>query len=194
MGTRIFLAAVLLTIASTLLQAQTISRAQLNQGFEIHYGVVNDVNKVKVQSSAPSGAVMGGLIGGATSGHHHRGKHAATGAVAGALLSAVLDGDRRAYQYTVDLVDGGQTKVVIESGGIREGDCVSVELGTTANIRRVSSVHCESPDSEALNDHVTYAKTQSDAAECHAAKNMVLKASSDEEIELAMKKVRVFCE
>ena len=188
------IATITLLAAMTTASAQTISRGQLNQGFQIQYGTVGTVEEVKIQSSATSGAVMGGIIGGATSGHSHRGKHAVTGAVAGALLSALLEGDRRAYKYTVDLADGGQTKVIIETGGIREGDRVCVELGNTANIRRVSSVYCEHPDSEALNDHVTYAKSQADAAECHAAKDMVLKASTDEDIELAMKKVRVFCE
>ena len=137
---------------------------------------------------------MGGIIGGATSGHSHRGKHAVEGALAGALLSALLQGSRKAYQYTVNFDDGSITKVVTETGGIREADCVAVELGQTANIRRVSAVHCEHRAHEALADPIVHSKRQKDAAECHAAKEMALQATTEEAIDIAIKKVRVFCE
>jgi len=175
--------------------AQNIKRSQLGSSFEIRYGTVETIDRVKIQSQAGQGAVMGGLVGGATSGHHHRGKHAVEGALAGALLTAILEGNRKAYQYTVDFPDGTVTKVITESGGIVEGDCVVVELGQTANIRRTSSVHCEHGDHEALTDApMVYAKRQTEAAECHAAKDMALQASTEEAIDIAIKKVRVFCE
>ena len=112
--------------------AQTIQRSQLGSSFEIRYGTVTAVDRVKVQSQAAQGAVTGGIIGGVTSGHHHRSQHALEGAVAGALLTALLEGNRRAYEYMVKFDDGRMIKVVIESGGIVQGDCVSVELGRTA--------------------------------------------------------------
>ena len=174
--------------------AQTISRNQLGSSFDIRYGTVESIERVKIRSQAPQGAVMGGIVGGATSGHRHRGKHAVEGALAGALLSAVLEGDRNAYQYTVDFVDGGITKVVTESGGIIEGDCVTVELGQTANIRRVSPVHCEHSDHDALVDPIVHSKRQHEAAECQAAKEMALQATEEEAVDIALKKVRVFCE
>lgn len=175
--------------------AQTIQRSQLGSSFDIRYGTVETIERVKIQSQAGKGAITGGLIGGATSGHSHRGKHAVEGAVAGALLTALLEGNRKAYQYTVEFGDGSLTKVVIETGGIVEGDCVVVELGQTANIRRTSSVHCEHPDHEALTDApMVYAKRQTEAAECHAAKEMALQATTEEATDIALKKVRVFCE
>lgn len=174
--------------------AQTVSRSQLGSSFEIRYGTVESVERVSVQSQAGQGAVTGGIIGGATSGHRHRGKHAVEGAVAGALLTVLLEGDRRAYQYTVDFDDGSVTKVIIETGGIVEGDCVAVELGQTANIRRTSSVHCEDRGHEALSDPIVNAKQQTEAAECHAAKEMALQATTEEATDIALKKVRVFCE
>ena len=184
------LSAALLTSAS----AQTVSRSQLNSSFEIKYGVVANVQKVKIKSEAAQGAVMGGMIGGATSGHHHRGKHAVEGALAGALLAAILEGDRKAFQYTVRFEDGGATKIVTETKGIVLDDCVSVELGRTANIRRVSSVYCEHPGHEALSDPIVHANRQEEAAECHAAKNMALQATTEEATDIALKKVRAFCE
>ena len=173
---------------------QKVSRSDLNSSFDIRYGTVERVERVKVKSTAPQGAIMGGLIGGATSGHSRRGKHAVQGAVAGALLAAILEGDRKAFKYTVDFEDGSVTKVITETGDIREADCVAVELGRTANIRRVSDVHCEHTEHEALTDPIVYAETQKEAAECHAAKQMALQATTEEATDIAIKKVRVFCE
>lgn len=174
--------------------AQSISRSQLGSSFDIRYGIVETVQRVKIQSNAPQGAVMGGILGGATSGHHHRGKHAVEGAVAGALLTALFEGKKKAHQYTVDFDDGTVTKVIIESGGIREGDCVAVEIGQTANIRRVSTTYCEHKDHEVFSDPIVHADAQSEAAECHASKQMALQATTSEATDIALKKVRVFCE
>ncbi len=174
--------------------AQKVSRSQLNSSFDIRYGTVELVERTKIKSNAPKGAVIGGLLGGVTSGHSHRGKHAVEGAVAGALLTAIIEGNRKAYQYTVDFDDGSVTKVIPETGDIREADCVAVELGQTANIRRVSAVHCEHKEHEVMADPIVYASAQQDAAECHAAKEMALRASTEEAIDIAVKKVRIFCE
>lgn len=189
-----FAVIVLLVLPLDMALAQQVSRNQLGSSFEISYGTVSTVEKVKIQSQAASGAVTGGLIGGATSGHHHRGKHALTGAAAGALLTALLEGDRKAFQYTVELNNGNTTKIITETPGIVEGDCVTMELGQTANIRRVSGVHCEHTDHEALAEPIVHAKRQSEAAECHAAKEMALQATTEEATDIALKKVRVFCE
>jgi outer membrane lipoprotein SlyB len=188
-----FIGAMSLIVACST-SAPTVTRNQLNSSFDVRYGTVETIERVKIQSQATQGAVMGGLIGGLTSGHSHRGQHALEGAVAGALLTALFEGNRRGYQYTVDFDDGSVTKVITESAGIVEGDCVAVELGRTANIRRTSAVHCEHTDHRALADPVVHAKRQTEAAECHAAKNMALQATTEEATDIALKKVRVFCE
>jgi len=183
-----------ITMLFSVADAQSINRNQLNSSFEIKYGTVGGKEKVEIKSQAGQGAVMGGIVGGATSGHHHRGKHAVEGAVAGALLTAILEGGKKARQYTVKFDDGGMTKIITETKGIHEGDCVSVELGQTANIRRVSNVYCEHSDHEALADPIVHANSQEGAAECHAAKQMALQATTEETTDIALKKVRVFCE
>jgi len=180
--------------AATSGTAQTISRSQIGAAYQISYGTVERVERVKIKSGATKGAVMGGLIGGATSGHHHRGKHALEGALAGAFLSALLEGNRKAYQYTVDFDNGSVTKVITENGGIQRGDCVAVELGQTANIRRTSSVHCEHREHESMFEPIVHAKRQTEAAECHVAKEMALQATTEVATDIALKKVRVFCE
>ena len=181
-------------LLSATASAQQVSRSQLGSSFQIHYGTVETIERVKIESSAPQGAVMGGIVGGATSGHHHRGRHAVTGAVAGALLTAILEGDRKAFKYTVELDDGSLQKIITEQGGLVEGDCVTVEIGQTANIRRVPAVHCEHTDHEVMSEPIVHAKRQSDAAECHAAKQIALQAQTEEEMDIALKKVNVFCD
>ena len=174
--------------------AQTVPRSQLGTAFEIRYGVVVEKVKIKVESRAPQGAVVGGIVGASTSGHHHRGKHAAEGALAGALLAAVLDGNRHARAFTVELNDGTITKVITEQRGIQVDDCVAVELGQTANIRRVSNVQCEHRGHEALSEPIVASHRQSEAAECHTAKEQALQATTNEATDIALKKVQVFCE
>lgn len=190
---RLIVCALSLVLAGTS-SAQSISRSQLGSSFEIRYGSVETVKRVKIKSQAAQGAVMGGLIGGATSGKNRRGKHAVEGAIAGALLVALLEGNKKAYQYTVELDDGRVTKITTEAGGIEEGDCVALELGRTANIRRTSAVNCDFGGHPALDEPIVRVKRQTDAAECQTAKDLAMKATTQEKLEIAVKKVRIFCE
>ena len=165
---------------------------------QIDYGVVEKVENVKVDSNMGKGVVAGGLIGAGTSGkhasNHDKAKHAAEGAAALAILTAIAEGKRKAHQYQVKLTSGSVVKLVSESKEIEEGDCVSVERGESANIRRVSSVYCEEPEHEALRHPHVRAAAYEDAAECHTAKEMAMHAKTEKEIDIAVKKVQVFCD
>lgn len=167
--------------------------AENNSLIQIDYGVVEKVEHVKLDSNMGKGVVTGGMIGAAAS-KHDRAKHAAEGAAALAVLTAIADGKRKAYSYQVKLTTGSAVKLVTESGGINEGDCVSVEQGKTANIRRVSSVYCEDPKHEALQHPQVHVSAYEDAADCHTAKELALHAKTETEVDIALKKVRVFCE
>lgn len=154
------------------------------------------MSRTKVNSKVGKGVVLGGLFGAVTGGghHHHRGKHALAGAVAGGVLAAMLQGNRRAYAYLIETTDGRETKVITEQAGIRVGDCVALEQGKMTNVRRVSSVHCEHYQHPVMREPIVHAKVTEDAAECHAAKDMALKATTDDEINIAVKKVKIFCD
>jgi hypothetical protein len=66
---------------------------------------------------------------------------------------------------------------------------VSVERGEYANIRRVANVLCNKGPS------VTIDKTHvRDAEQCHAAKDQLLAATTDDEIEAASRKVAIICD
>ncbi len=165
---------------------------------QIDYGVVEKVENVKVDSNMGKGVIAGGVIGAATSGkhssNHDKAKHAAEGAAALALLTAIAEGKRKAHSYQVKLTTGSVVKLVSESKEITEGDCVAVEQGESANIRRVSSVYCEEPDHEALRHPHVRAAAYEDAAECHTAKEMAMHAKTEKEIDIALKKVQIFCD
>lgn len=171
-----------------------VDRNSLNSTIQINYGTVKKIEHVKIDSGVGKGAVAGGLIGAGTSGKHDRAKHAAEGAAAVAILTAIAEGKRKAYSYEVSLTSGSTIKLVTENGGIDEGDCVSIEQGQTANIRRVSPVFCEAPNHEVLNHPYVQAKSYEEAAECHTAKEMAMHAKTEQEVDIAIKKVQIFCD
>ena len=155
----------------------------------IRYGEVTSVSVTSTEDDDHvSGAVKGGLLGKAIG---RRRPGVDRGVIAGAAMGAAADkaDDKSLYLYTVQLVDGdGTIRIHTEQGDIRQGDCVSIEQGEHANIRRVSSVHCEHRTSAPPPHHAQAAK------ECDLAKQELMAASTDEEVDIAIKKVRVLCE
>ena len=90
-------------------------------------------------------------------------------------------------QYSVKLVNGGTSIINTEQNDIRIGDCVSIEQGSYANIRRTSSVHCETK-TQVPQHH------KSISNDCEKAKHELSNAQTDEAVTLAAKKVRILCE
>lgn len=74
-------------------------------------------------------------------------------------------------------------------GYLQVGDCVSVERGEYANIRRVAPVLCEQDQGT-----TAHAKHLREAEQCHEAKDRLLAASSESEIDAAARKVAIICE
>lgn len=184
----------LLTLLVACSGVQAIDRNQLNSSISINYGIVNVVERVSVKSEAPKGAVMGGILGAATSSKHKRGKHALEGALIGGLLSAIVEGKHKAYSYQIGLTNGQEVKVITEQGDIRQGDCVSFEQGRTSNVRRVSNVYCEHHQHEVMQDSYVVSSSHFDAAQCHAAKQQALEAQTEQLLDVAVKKVKIFCD
>ncbi len=113
------------------------------------------------------GAIAGGLIGGSIQKHHTQGT---------------------LQQYTVTLVSGGTVVIDTEQEDMVVGDCVVVEKGEYANIRRVSSINCE-PEYKQDPEHHKAA-----ASNCQKAKDELNNAKTDEAVEQAVIKVRTLCE
>lgn len=86
------------------------------------------------------------------------------------------------------LLDGSSVTITTEQGQIDVGDCVTVERGESANIRRVSQVHCQSRDATPSDEHLK------EAGECEAAKAAMLDAETSDALEAAVRKARLLCE
>lgn len=164
------------------------------RGYEIRvrYAEVTDIERVKLPSNAPAGAMVGGFTGLVLSRNSSGTKQVASGiggAVLGGLATAALEGDRLGYSYRLRFRNGDTSNFITEKGYLRVGDCVSVERGEYANIRRVAAVLCESNQASAA--HPMHLR---EAEQCHAAKDQLLLASTDEQIEAASRKVAILCD
>lgn len=158
----------------------------------VRYAEVVEIDRVQLPSNAPAGAVVGGFTGLVLSRNSSGRKQVASGiggAVLGGMATAALEGDRRGYSYRLRFMNGDTSNFITEKGYLQVGDCVSVERGQYANIRRVASVLCSEGQQAAA--HPTHLR---DAEQCHEAKNQLLAASTEDEIEAAARKVTIICE
>ena len=158
--------------AGVLLILSTGAIAQSDSYVSIQYGAVQNVATTTTDSKHAGGALTGGLIG-----------------AAGAAVQGATIGGDGLYIYTVELNGGnGSVQVTTEQADIREGDCVSVEQGKYANIRRVSTIHCQRQTASAPPHHESIAK------ECDTAKQELASAETQDAVDIAVQKVRVLCE
>lgn len=171
---------IFLTAVSTQAFSQSAGNSVLLQ-----YGNVEAVDVVQAKSRHARGALIGG-IGGAVLSHGHPG----LGAVAGGLIGGRVEGHHTGKQtlqrYTVSLTGGGTIVIDTEQHDIVVGDCVVVEQGQYANIRRVSSINChfkQQPE-----HHVSAANN------CQKAKDELNNAKDNAAVENAVIKVRTLCE
>ena len=110
-------------------------------------------------------------------------------AAGGAIGGSVASGTDMAY--TVDLIDGGTVRVVMDSGNFHQGDCVSVERGSTNNMRRVSTEYCthnKEVPAQYKKEHVD------EASECHQAKQELLAAKDEAAVKTAHMKMNILCQ
>ena len=153
----------------------------------IQYGIVKAVQTVEKDSKHAGGALAGGVIGALIGPSRHRGLRVAAGAATGAAIEGHATSGTL-QQYAVDLGSGGTIEISTEQDDIRVGDCVSIEQGQHANIRRVGSINCESQQQTPPDHHV------SGASNCEKAKNELSGAQTDDEVDRAIAKVRTLCE
>ena len=177
---------ILVTLTGLVMLGFHIS-SQAATAVTINYGVVDHISTTTVDSKHAGGALAGGLIGGLIGPRRHRGLRVVAGAGIGAAVQGSATGGVL-QQYSVNLVSGGQTIISTEQTEIRIGDCVTVEQGEHANIRRVSSYHCETKNAKVAEHH------QSAGDNCQQAKDELNEADTDQAITNAAKKVRILCE
>jgi outer membrane lipoprotein SlyB len=163
----------------------------------VAYGVITSVGQQKKDTSGAqaTGTLVGGLAGLATgSGKSKSNKalRAAGGAIAGNQVGRVTT-QGTLMSYTVDLVNGGTVRVAMDadSGSFRMGDCVAVEKGRTANMRRVSDAYCR-PEAKIPDEIIQ--RDVNEATECDAAKQELLKAEDEAAARVAAIKMELLCE
>ena len=191
--------AVISVFAGAVLSLSLSANAQMR----VQYGRITNVQATTVTDSTARtvGTLVGGGVGLAT-GSGQSGSNRALRGIGGAAAGrgvGSLAGRSQAFEYTV-LVDGTSTvRIVSDQAGKRIGDCVAVEQGQFSNIRLVPDARC-APRAQAAPAKAAPAKAaQPPAAEvqqataCEQAKEQVLAASTDEEFNVAERRMRLLC-
>jgi outer membrane lipoprotein SlyB len=194
----------LAAVAATLLVAwSTDAAAQMR----VQYGRITNaqVTTVTDNTARTVGTLVGGGIGLAT-GSGQSGSNRALRGVGGAAAGrgvGNLAGRSQAFEYTV-LIDGTTTiRVISDQAGKRVGDCVAVEQGQFANIRLVPDSRCaprsappaqaKAAPAKAAPPPAPSAADVQQATACEQAKQQVLAATTDDEFNLADRRMRLLC-
>ena len=184
------LAAALVGCAST----DPVTATPRNEVISVQYGTVENIQQVAMSPDYGAGSVIGGALGLlATMGHSGASQlgGAAVGAGLGALVAKETAGT--GVKFTVRLVNNSTIDIVTENQSIALGDCVSIEQGQHANIRRVSSVMCTTPPSDPAYAPMNAANVQ-ESQECQEVKRELLNATTEQATNIAYKKMHAFCE
>ena len=161
----------------------------------VSYGTIASIAQQQKDTSSAQrgGAVMGGLVGlfsGKGKSNSTKALRSLGGATIGTAASRIAS-QGIVMSYHVNLVEGGAIRVVMENTGFHQGDCVAVETGNTANMRRVSDAFCR-PEAEIpqqfKQEHIL------EATECDAAKSELINAADEAAVKVAVLKLELLCE
>lgn len=186
-------AAVALTLAGC---AGTVpmTGSSKNEVISVQYGTVQNVQQIAMTPNYAGGSLLGGALGLlATS--TRSGTTQVAGALGGAALGALISKETAGTgtQFTVRLVNNNTINIVTEAQDIRVGDCVSIEQGQHANIRRVAPVMCSTSASDPAFPAMNAAAVQ-ESQECQAAKHELLAATTEQATSIAFKKMQALCQ
>ncbi len=163
----------------------------------IRYGTVVGMQTVDLNNAdALKGALVGGAFGAAltksSKSSSRRRRNAAIGAVVGTAAGAAKRQTGR--RYSVRTNEGTVMQIVTEQTEIRVDDCVIVEeAGGRANIRRAALTACDVASQSIMNEPDIQAELQEEAAECTAAKEGLVNAETDEQMDFAVRKIQILC-
>ncbi|AAZ24799.1 hypothetical protein [Colwellia psychrerythraea] len=161
------------------------------EGHDIVYGNVASVLITTADSKILEGTIVGGALGLAIG---DSALYTLNGAALGFAITSIMEGDRRVFLYTIN-VDGNERKIAMQEGGIGEGRCVAIETqGKHTNVRGVSSAFCQYKGHQVLTSTEVVTQQQFQAQQCKEARELVLTAKNDKEIDHALVKVRALCE
>jgi uncharacterized protein YcfJ len=156
----------------------------------VEFGRITAVRTVDVTSGAAqtTGALVGGTLGvmsGSGQSRSNRALRGVGGAAVGNRVGAAA-GTSTAFEYTV-LVGGRTATITTEQGGLRVGDCVSLERGSLNNIRLESDERCQAPQAMPTDADIQTAYA------CDSAKRQLLEAETDDDFDRAERRIRLLC-
>jgi len=185
-------------VAACVMVSVTDALAQrAGQMASIRYGTVVGMQTVDLRAGNPAkGALVGGAFGAALSkksaSKTKRRQNAMIGAAIGGIAAASKKKTGR--RYSVRTIDGTVIQILTEQTGIRVDDCVIIEeAGGSANIRRTAMSACDVASQSLMNSPEIRAELQEEAAECTAAKDGLVNAETDEQMDLAVRKIQILC-
>jgi len=182
---------------ATLFLSGSAAAQRAGQSATIRTGVVVGMQTVDLNSEdALKGALVGGALGAAaTSSRKSTSRHWRNAAIGAAVGGAVGASNRQMGRvYSVQVGDGTVIQIVTEQTEIRVDDCVVVEEAAgRANIRRTAQAACGAGSQAVMADADIQAELQEEAAECSAAKDALVAAETDEQIDRAVRKIQILC-
>jgi len=183
--------------------AAVLSPSVADAQSRVQYGRITNVQATTVnnQTSQTVGTLVGGGIGLAT-GSGQSGSNRALRGIGGAAAGrgvGTLAGRSQAFEYTVLIGGTTTTRIISDQAGKRIGDCVAVEQGQFANIRLVPDSRCSPPPAPAkaapakAPAPAPVAADVQQATACEQAKDQVLAATTDDEFNVAERRMRLLC-
>jgi outer membrane lipoprotein SlyB len=177
--------------ALTTLMLGSLAFATAAVGSTVQFGRITAVRQVEIcnADARAAGALVGGTLGmisGSGQSRSNRALRSVGGAAVGSRVGGAA-GSSTGFEYTV-LIGARTVQLVTDQGGLRIGDCVSIERGAFNNIRLEADERCDRPDAGASDAALTRAYA------CDSAKRQLLEAESDEDFQLAERRMRLLCD
>ena len=185
-------------VAAWLILSVTTALAQrAGQVATIRYGTVVGMQTVDLNNAdAMKGALVGGAFGAALTSSSKSSSRRRQNAVIGGVIGAASGSAKRqtGRRYSVRTNEGTIIQIVTEQTEIRVDDCVVVEEASgRANIRRAALSACEVASQPVMNAPDIQAELQEEAAECAVAKEGLINAETEEQMDFAVRKIQILC-
>ena len=158
----------------------------------VRIGVVEQAQRVTLQSGGAGGALVGGAVGYNLGSGNSGSKKRRRAIIGSAVGSAAATRTEPGMEYTVKFTDGSTMAIISNQMGLAVGTCVSVEdAGKSVNIREQDPVACDPAAEAAVKD--LQDEMIEDADECAQVKQELLQANTVEAVELATAKAKILC-
>ncbi len=184
-------------VLATLIYSTDALAQRSGQSMTVRTGTIESARQVDLNdSSALGGAVVGGAMGAAltrsSSSSRRRNRNAAIGAVMGG--AAAGSRTRPGMVYSVRVSDSEVIQIATEQTQMRIGDCVIVEQSSnSANIRRANDSACSPASADVMQEPLIQEELSDAARRCEAAKDSLIEAETDEEIDRAIRRIEILC-